>query len=141
MSSGEAVNNLSSISNGLNILSVVSSVIVLVFFIITAIFEQKLINRTSLRLQVGVSIVNLLNAAFALQHHTVKTGNFCKFIAFWRNFGEQMYCFLNIAIALNLQLIYIQSKKPKRVWEQLYWGLSLTLSLALSFVPLSNFNI
>ncbi|KAI9291502.1 hypothetical protein K502DRAFT_368400 [Neoconidiobolus thromboides FSU 785] len=137
MSSSEAVSDLPSISNGLNILSIVSSVIVLVFFIIAVIFEHKSINRTSLRLQVGVSIVNLLNAAFALQHHTVKTGNFCIFIAFWRNFGEQLYCFLNIAIALNLQLIYIQSKKPKQLWEQFYWGVSLTLSLALSFVPLN----
>ncbi|KAI9291501.1 hypothetical protein K502DRAFT_368399 [Neoconidiobolus thromboides FSU 785] len=127
---------LPSISNGLNSLSIASSLLVLSLFTITALFRPDLVNRTTLRLQVAISAIDFLNSTFALFHHTVKSGPFCIFIGFWRNYGEEIYCFFNIMIALNLQLVFIHKKTPSRKWEYFYWGFPITLAAILSFIPL-----
>ncbi|KAI9297904.1 hypothetical protein K502DRAFT_327890 [Neoconidiobolus thromboides FSU 785] len=127
---------LPGISNIFNYMSCVSSALVLLIFSTIMCYEPRLVNRVTLRLQVGISLFDFLNAVFALHHHTVKSGPFCIFLGFWRNFGEQIYCFLNMSIALNLQLFFIHGLKPTRKWEVIYWVGPLVASSILSFIPL-----
>ncbi|KAI9297905.1 hypothetical protein K502DRAFT_355740 [Neoconidiobolus thromboides FSU 785] len=130
--------NLVKSSNAFNSISLISSFLVLASFSIVALYRPRLINRTTLRLQAAISLFDFLNAFFALFHHSVKSGSFCTFIGFWRNFGEQMYCLLNIMIALNLQLIFLHNKMPNKGWEITYWASSLLVAFILSIVPLGN---
>ncbi|KAI9291500.1 hypothetical protein K502DRAFT_326261 [Neoconidiobolus thromboides FSU 785] len=124
------------VSNILNSISATSSLIVIVIFSTLGFYRPKLIDRVSLKLQFGISVIDLLNSFFALFHHSVKSGPFCVFIGFWRAFGEEMYCLLNIAIAVNLQLVFIHSFPPKKKWELFYWFGPILTASVLSFIPL-----
>ncbi|KAJ9062051.1 hypothetical protein DSO57_1014901 [Entomophthora muscae] len=60
----------------------------------------------------------------------------CVFSGMLRVAGRQMYCFLNIAIAVNLQLIFINGLRPSAKWEMFYWGIPVFLVTVMNSPPL-----
>lgn len=93
-------------------------------------------NRCSLRLTAGIAVVDMFNHANNILHRRLEEGALCAVSGLVRVSGRQMYCFLHIAIAANLQLIFINGLRPSARWELFYWGVPLLLVVATNTPPL-----
>ncbi|KAI0243635.1 hypothetical protein L0F63_003309 [Massospora cicadina] len=116
----------------LNIVSAFSSMLVLVILGVLAFHNYRLVNRISLRLTAGIAVVDIVN-------HPPR-GGLCVVSGMIRLAGRQMYCFLNIAIAVNLQLIFINGLRPRGWWEAYYWLVPTLLVLLLNVPPMGIFG-
>ncbi|KAJ9062053.1 hypothetical protein DSO57_1014902 [Entomophthora muscae] len=121
----------------LNQVSAVSAGLILVILGVLAIHDAKMVNRISLRLTAGIALVDLMNHLNNVLHRTLSEGDLCVISGFWRVFGRQLYCFLNVSIALNLQLILLGGHRPKPSWEKYYWIFSLGIPLVMNLPPLA----
>ncbi|KAJ9084996.1 hypothetical protein DSO57_1018431 [Entomophthora muscae] len=119
-----------------NVTSICSATLVLSLFFLCCLLKPTVANRVSLRLQVGISFCDLLFHLLLTQYKTSVDGEFCAFVGFAHVALRQWYCFLFIAIGVNLQLIFIHDLNPKPRWEVIYWVLPIILTLAMNIPPL-----
>lgn len=125
------------ISTVLDVVSAVSAGLILVILLVLAIYDAKMVNRISLRLTAGIALIDIVNHLNNIAHWRVGDGDYCVANAFLRFYGRQVYCFLNISIALNLHLILLLGLRPKSSWEKYYWIFSLVTPLAMNLPPLA----
>lgn len=65
-------------------------------------------------------------------------GSWCSYVGFMLVLLFLVYLCLNFCIALNLQLVILQSRTPTRKWEGCYWAFSLVMPLVLTLPLLGN---
>ncbi|KAJ9083656.1 hypothetical protein DSO57_1032599 [Entomophthora muscae] len=117
--------------------SIASAGLILVILLVLAVYDAKMVNRISLRLTAVIALVDIVNHLNNMAHWTLGEGDFCVASAFLRFFGRQVYCFLNISIALNLHLILLLELRPEPSWEKYYWIFSFVVPLAMNLPPLA----
>lgn len=119
----------------LDLVSAGSALLILAIMGVLLVYDAKMVNRISLRLTAGIALVDVANH-LNIVHWTMGDGSFCVASAFLRIFGRQVYCLLNISIALNLHLILLGGLRPQASWEKYYWLLSLAVPLLMNLPPL-----
>ncbi|KAI0244374.1 hypothetical protein L0F63_003669 [Massospora cicadina] len=125
-----------SVTEALNIASLCSAVVALLLFSTCCILKPAFANRVSLRLQAGISLCDVVLHFLLLQFSRRFNGALCSLFGFSHVVFRQWYCFLNIAIGINLQLIFIHELNPKPQWEVMYWVFPVIVSFLLNVPPL-----
>ncbi|KAI9295543.1 hypothetical protein K502DRAFT_213910 [Neoconidiobolus thromboides FSU 785] len=122
-----------------SIISGIMALIVVLFMIVISIYDRKLVDRVSLRLQTGLSVYDIWLHGGALWKSISPAvpGIACTSRGYLALFFNILYAFLNVSIALNLQLIFIHNKTITRWVEVGYWVVPITLSLLISIPPLA----
>ncbi|KAL1916388.1 uncharacterized protein VTP21DRAFT_5579 [Calcarisporiella thermophila] len=105
----------------LNILSIVGGGIVVLITFILWCYDRRFVNRVSLRLNLAISIIDIVKAAliFSYTFADSSSGWWCGFSVWFITQLTIWYLFLSAAIAFNLQWI-ILSEKPLYPWMERY---------------------
>lgn len=96
------------------------------------------LDRVSIRLQTGIAVTDLAKHVLLSLNMVGDDSPTCSVIGFVLVVLLQVYMLLNIAIALNLHLVVLLNRKPRRGWVLWYWGVSLGLPLVLNVPLLCN---
>ncbi|KAI9298842.1 hypothetical protein K502DRAFT_362061 [Neoconidiobolus thromboides FSU 785] len=113
----------------LNLVSLIAASSVLALFVIARILKPNLVKRVTLRLQTGSAATDFILHIINIYDDDSAQ---CTTLGFFRYFTRLAYCFINISIAINLQLIFIHEKEPNNSWEIIYWSASLFLAIVLN---------
>ncbi|KAI9290752.1 hypothetical protein K502DRAFT_179813 [Neoconidiobolus thromboides FSU 785] len=115
------------------------AIIVLLTMIILSIYDFKLVDRVTLRLQTGVTCYDIWLHSLPLWNrpYNYEGSPLCTFIAYQLFSFPLFYCFLNAAIGLNLQLIFLHNIKVTREIELRYWLGTVGLTLLITLPPLA----
>ncbi|CAG8729641.1 409_t:CDS:1, partial [Acaulospora morrowiae] len=89
----------------LSVISVAGGLIVLSIIAAMWLYEKRLVNRVSLRLAAVISLVDILTGIAVIEYSTYVARDTlkCTFIAWAMSFCPQLYLFLTVMIAFNLQ--------------------------------------
>ncbi|CAB4487442.1 hypothetical protein RhiirA1_496295 [Rhizophagus irregularis] len=121
----------------LNSISMFSAFLVVCMVIYLRKKHKKVSNRVSLRLQSYVSTVDMFFAAFQIM--TVNSnppGNWVCHVSPWGFvFTALLGCFYSVAIAFNLQIIFVYNYLSTRHFEKFYIIVPIILAFTLSIVP------
>ncbi|RIA95650.1 hypothetical protein C1645_816345 [Glomus cerebriforme] len=122
----------------LSIFSIIGGTIVLIIIIFMYFYDKKLVNRVSLRLTAMISFVDVLSAstviAFAL--YFPQDTSECTGIAAGLSFFPQLYLFLTVMIAFNLQIVFLHRKKVSSFSDRWYIPTAFFMALAINIPPL-----
>ncbi len=90
----------------LSIVSIIGGLIVLLIIAFMYSYDKKLVNRVSLKLTATISFVDVLSGlnVIAYAHYHPQETPECTGIAFGMSFFPQLYLFLTVMIAFNLQV-------------------------------------
>ncbi|KAJ9085391.1 hypothetical protein DSO57_1014398 [Entomophthora muscae] len=124
----------------LNSLSAVSALCVVVLFGLLVKRGSPVVDRVSVRLQAGISLIDLMRHVQVFFSASGDDSLLCKFLGFFDVSLEHAYWYLNICIALNMQLVLIHGLCPNKKWEMCYWTFSFLGILTFVF-PLSALDI
>lgn len=130
------LNQYFGVASVLNQVSAIAAGLILVVLAVLFAYDAKMVNRISLRITAAIALVDVVNHLNNVFHRTLGEGDLCVASAFLRVYGRQVYCFLNISIALNLHLILLAGLRPQAAWEKYYWFLSLVVPLLMNLPPL-----
>lgn len=123
----------------LNGVSILAACAVITIFFFMRVYNKKLVDRVSLRLSLAISITDLLSAA-SLEVYSFSdnlTGSGCKGVAFVMIWFSNQYLFLSVAIAFNLQYLFLHKKLFNPALEKWYYIFSIGLSLLSALIPLT----
>ncbi|ORX90952.1 hypothetical protein K493DRAFT_356183 [Basidiobolus meristosporus CBS 931.73] len=128
------------VNTTLNILSIVGGLCVVLITLGLWLYDRRLMNRVSLRLNAAISAVDALRAAVVLAYTYMSEStpkHVCVSSAWFIIFSADLYLFLSASVAFNLQWVVLQERKLAR-WIELYvyYVGSLVLALIISCVPL-----
>ncbi|KAJ9088292.1 hypothetical protein DSO57_1024548 [Entomophthora muscae] len=116
--------------NGVSIIA--ASFVVAVIFSAMAI-DKKTMNRVSIRITLAIAILDVLRSGFNLLTLEVELeGVACVIQEYLFNFMTLAYFFLNMSIATNLQLIFLNGYSFNPFWERGYWTASFGLAALIS---------
>jgi hypothetical protein len=122
----------------LSVISIIGGTIVLLIIIFMYFYDKKLVNRVSLRLTAMISFVDVLSGlttiAYAFYQHQDTPE--CIGIATGLSFFPQLYLFLTVMIAFNLQIVFLHSKKVSSFSDRWYVPAALLMALATNIPPL-----
>ncbi|KAJ9066882.1 hypothetical protein DSO57_1005262 [Entomophthora muscae] len=119
----------------LNLASVVCGLIVVAVIFGCMCVSYEIMDRVSIRFTLAISIVDVLKALTILFYTEYREdGAICSAISFSIYYFTLAYLFLNVAVALNLQLVFIHGMVFGK--ERLMWAVSLGLPLLLLAPPL-----
>ncbi|KAL1920986.1 uncharacterized protein VTP21DRAFT_11621 [Calcarisporiella thermophila] len=120
-----------------NALSIIGGSLVVLITLGLWLYDRRLVDRISLRLNVAISLVDIAKAA-AILYYTFYTveGFWCSFNVFFIVLTTNLYLFLTTSIAFNLQWVVLM-EKPYRPWMEkwLYFFGSIFISLVFSVPP------
>ncbi|KAF7731706.1 hypothetical protein EC973_008878 [Apophysomyces ossiformis] len=120
----------------LNSMSIAGGSSVCIILLLIRAYDKSLVDRVSLRLTAVVSAVDAIKAAAYIVFTYVGTpGAACGGTAWMILFLTNLYTFLSVAIAFNLQWIFIQGKAVESYLEIVYFSVSVGLALATSVPP------
>ncbi|KAG0167707.1 hypothetical protein DFQ28_005787 [Apophysomyces sp. BC1034] len=120
----------------LNSLSIAGGSLVCIILLLIRAYDKSLVDRVSLRLTAVVSAVDAIKAAAYIVFTYVATpGAACGGTAWMILFLTNLYTFLSVAIAFNLQWIFIQGKGVEAYLEIVYFSVSIGLALVTSVTP------
>ncbi|KAJ9053642.1 hypothetical protein DSO57_1022287 [Entomophthora muscae] len=119
----------------LNLVSVVCGLVVVAVIFGCMCVSYEIMDRVSIRFTLAISIVDVLKA-FSIMLFTKcrEDGAICSAIGFSFYYFTLVYLFLNMTVALNLQLVFIHDIVFGK--EKLMWAVSLGLPLLLLAPPL-----
>ncbi|KAJ9068314.1 hypothetical protein DSO57_1030096 [Entomophthora muscae] len=124
---------LAGISAGCNLV-VILSVALFVFR------RQLLVERVSLRLQVGICFVDLIkNALFIRSTSGVEAGG-CAAVGMVSMLLGHLYFLLNVMLAINAHWVLLRDHPPKRGWVLWFWVLPVLLAAFLN-IPLLTWGV
>ncbi|KAI9295003.1 hypothetical protein K502DRAFT_236903 [Neoconidiobolus thromboides FSU 785] len=108
--------------------------------VILSLYNRRLVDRVSLRLQTGLSVYDVWLHGGAIWRSISPAGAnaSCTTRGYLALFFNVFYAFLNVSIAINLQLVFLNNQIITKKMEAMYWLIPLTLSLILSIPPLGN---
>ncbi|KAJ9066874.1 hypothetical protein DSO57_1005254 [Entomophthora muscae] len=119
----------------LNLVSVVCVLVVVAVIFGCMCVSYEIMDRVSIRFTLAISIVDVLKAlSIMLYIKYGEDGAICSAIGFSFYYFTLVYLFLNVAVALNLQLVFIHGIVLGK--ERLMWAVSLGLPLLLLAPPL-----
>ncbi|RUS19064.1 hypothetical protein BC937DRAFT_88031 [Endogone sp. FLAS-F59071] len=120
----------------LNSASIACGLAVIVIVLLIRSYDPKLVDRVSLRLTVVISAVDVIKGVAYIVFTFIATPGFwCGFTSWLVLFLTNYYTFLSVAIAFNLQWVFLH-KRPVYKWlEKFYFILSFVLSLVTSVAP------
>ncbi|KAJ9062198.1 hypothetical protein DSO57_1013254 [Entomophthora muscae] len=124
----------------LNSLSAASALCVVAVFGLLVKRGSPVVDRVSVRLQAGISLIDLMRHVQVFFSASGDDSLLCKFLGFFDVSLEHAYWYLNICIALNMQLVLIHGLCPNKKWEMCYWTYSFLGILTFVF-PLSALDI
>lgn len=121
--------------NTTNWVSCICGIWILVHVTFLRCFYPRYVNRVSLRLQTIIAIIDVIRHLINIFNKT--PGDGCKFIGFLNFFCYHVNTFLNVAIALNLQIIYLQERTTSNHHKSLLYYMPILAALILDFIPLT----
>ncbi|KAI9294733.1 hypothetical protein K502DRAFT_365596 [Neoconidiobolus thromboides FSU 785] len=123
----------------ISLLSLVLAIIVVLTMIAFTIYDRKLVNRVTLRLQTVIACYDIWSHSFPLwARENSKEGNpLCLAIAYQVFAFPLFYSFLNVAIGINLQLVFIHGIFITKKIEAGYYIGSILLTLLITIPPLA----
>lgn len=131
------------IKNGLPILGLtVSGISLLASLVVLSItaglyrYHPKLMNRVTLRLQIGITLADACRQALVFLSYPQMSLAAEAVLEFFNNTMINIYCILNIAIAVNIYLLFIKERSPNLRWEAGYWKFCIVATLLLNFPSL-----
>ncbi|CAB4378530.1 unnamed protein product [Rhizophagus irregularis] len=122
----------------LSVVSIIGGTIVLLIIIFMYFYDKKLVNRVSLRLTAMISFVDVLSGftTIAYVDYQPRDTPECTGIATGLSFFPQLYLFLTVMIAFNLQIVFLHSKKVSSFSDRWYIPAALLMALATNIPPL-----
>ncbi|KXN71056.1 hypothetical protein CONCODRAFT_6288, partial [Conidiobolus coronatus NRRL 28638] len=125
-------------NSAFNGISLLSGLYVVIMFSLMALYDRRLVDRLSLRLNVAISGVDMLRAVNMMVYSMHdKDDLLCKLNSFSLNWTILMYVFFTCSIAANLQLVFLMEYSFTAWWEYLYWFIPIALATTLSLIPLA----
>ncbi|KAK9766880.1 hypothetical protein K7432_003703 [Basidiobolus ranarum] len=128
------------VNTTLNILSILGGLFVVAVTFGLWLYDPRLMDRVSLRLNAVISLIDALRAAIVLAYTYMTEStphNVCVGSAWMIIFSADLYLFLSAAVAFNLQWVVLQERRFFPWMERyLYYGGSIVLALILSCIPL-----
>ncbi|KAI9281328.1 hypothetical protein BC943DRAFT_329642 [Umbelopsis sp. AD052] len=122
----------------LNPASIVCGSIVCSILLAIRAYDKSLVDRVSLRLTAVVSAVDVIKAAvYIIFTYIVTPGAACSTTAWLVLFLTNLYTFLSVAIAFNLQWIFLHKNQIHRHLEAAYFSVSITLAFITTIPPLA----
>ncbi|KAG2176499.1 hypothetical protein INT43_005739 [Umbelopsis isabellina] len=120
-----------------NSISIVCGMIVLTITAALRIYNKKLVDRVSLRLNAAVSATDVVNSiALLIYTFEDEEGNSCKFSAFLIIWLSNQYIFLTTAIAFNLQWLFLHNRSLGNL-EIWYFVCAIGFALLTAIIPLA----
>ncbi|OZJ04593.1 hypothetical protein BZG36_02767 [Bifiguratus adelaidae] len=134
---GEEANRIFMLINlVLNPLSILGGLTVCTVVLMIRLYEKSLMDRVSLRLTVVVSAIDAVKAAAYIIFTFVATpGETCAATSWLVLFLTNAYTFLSVAIAFNLQWIFLHRHSVRPWLESAYFILAFGLALATTIPP------
>ncbi|CAG8562216.1 11997_t:CDS:2 [Funneliformis caledonium] len=122
----------------LSTISVIGGLIVLVIIIFMYFYDKKLVNRVSLRLSAMISFVDVLSGVtvIAYAYYQPRETPECTSIAFGMSFFPQLYLFLTVMIAFNLQIVFLHRKKVSSFSDRWYIPVAFLMAIFINILPL-----
>lgn len=134
---GDEANRIFSILNlCINSAGIAGGVLVCLIIALIRLYDKSLVDRVSLRLTAAVSTVDAIKAAAYIIFTFVATpGAACGATAWLILFLTNLYTFLSVAIAFNLQWLFLQGKRVHPHLEKAYFLVSILLAVATTVPP------
>ncbi|CAJ0751328.1 23139_t:CDS:10 [Entrophospora sp. SA101] len=122
----------------LSIISISCGFLVLFIMTIMWLYDRKLVDRVSLRLTAMISFVDMLNGGTVLAYTLwiPVDGTLCTAIGFGMSFFPQLYLFLTVMIAFNLQVVFLHRRKVSRFSDRWYVPVAFLTALIINIPPL-----
>lgn len=135
----EEQNVLNNINNYTNIPALVCAFLVLVIVVAMRLYDRKLVDRVSLRLNAAISATDMVKsvALMIYTYELISPGGFaCKLVPFLIVWLTNQYVFLTMSIAHNLLLIFLLDKPFKEVYEKWHFILPIGAAFLTALIPL-----
>ncbi|CAM0136880.1 unnamed protein product [Umbelopsis sp. WA50703] len=121
-----------------NSLSVASGMIVLIVIFALRMYDKQLVDRVSLRLSAAISVTDVISsAALLIYTYVTVEGGACLLSPFLIIFLTNLFLFLTVAIAFNLQHLFLHQKYYNPSFEKWYYILSVGLAAVTGIIPLA----
>jgi len=104
--------------------------------ILLCYFRPDHMNRVTLRFQMAIAVVDIARHLRILLLREKAGSWLCTLVAFTGFFGDHLYLFLNVAIALNLNILVLQRKTPYKKLQIYFWVGAIALALGIDLIPL-----
>ncbi|KAI9298069.1 hypothetical protein K502DRAFT_362658 [Neoconidiobolus thromboides FSU 785] len=118
--------------------SAILAAVVVITMVSLVIYDHKLVNRISLRLQTMISLIDIwTHTAYMWMRLFDYEGPMCTFIGWSLIFFPLLYIFYNVVVAVNLQLVFLHNIKITNRIEAAYWIGPILLAFILATVPLA----
>ncbi|CAG8637541.1 12487_t:CDS:2, partial [Ambispora leptoticha] len=136
--SDDQVNLIIQFNIDLSITSIIGGLLVLLVIASMWRYDKKLVNRVSLRLTAVISFVDVLNAIALIiyTNYTPDDTPLCTGIAAALSFFPQVYLFLTVMIAFNLQLVFLHRRKISKFSDRWYIPVAILAALVCNVPPL-----
>ncbi|KAI0217360.1 hypothetical protein L0F63_001729 [Massospora cicadina] len=96
------------------------------------LIDHRLLDRVSIRFTLAISLVDFLKAGMIATYGKISPAEpLCTLIAFSTQWLTLLYLFLNVAIAVNLQLVFVRGYAFNPLWERAYWFTSFFMATIL----------
>ncbi|KAI8576729.1 hypothetical protein K450DRAFT_274424 [Umbelopsis ramanniana AG] len=134
---GDEANKIFTIVNlCVNSIGMFCAVMVCIILLLVRLYDKTLVDRVSLRLTAAVSTVDAVkSAAYIIFTFVATPGAACGATAWLILFLTNLYTFLSVAIAFNLQWLFLLRKRVHPWLEISYFAVSVLLALATTVPP------
>ncbi|KAK9710394.1 hypothetical protein K7432_008443 [Basidiobolus ranarum] len=128
------------VNTTLNALSILGGLLVVLITYGLWLYDRRLMDRVSLRLNAAISIVDILRGSIILAYTYMSSdtsSHVCTASAWFIIVTADLYLFLSAAVAFNLQWVVLQERTffPGRE-DYLYYGGSFVLAMIFTIAPL-----
>ncbi|KAK9765252.1 hypothetical protein K7432_006565 [Basidiobolus ranarum] len=123
------------VHNILCALSITSSLLVATVIVIIWYYNKESVNRVSIRLTLAMLISDALFTSASIWANYQKVGWVSTFCMWIYLFAFNSFCFLNIAIVLNLYLIFVRGRRNAMNLERFYFLAVFCLAFTLATLP------
>ncbi|KAJ9052958.1 hypothetical protein DSO57_1028965 [Entomophthora muscae] len=122
------------IAYGFASLSILAASLVLTCLFMIWLYDTRLVDRVSLRLSAGLSIIDILKCISYCLYISKLDELGCRITAFLKVTSLLCHITLTVSVALNLQLVFLHSLFRQRWWEKAYWSIGLGLPIVVGLV-------
>ncbi|KAJ9051139.1 hypothetical protein DSO57_1019767 [Entomophthora muscae] len=123
----------------LSSLSVVGALLVMMAIVGGMLLDKKTMDRVSIRFTLAISVMDFIKALSTIfAPSSILKIKACTMLECLSQWTTLFYLFLNMAIAINLHLVFIKGKSFNPMWEKAYWIGAFALATLLSVIPIGN---
>ncbi|KAJ9063323.1 hypothetical protein DSO57_1001229 [Entomophthora muscae] len=119
---------------GTNLFSLVCAVAVVAYIVWLRIKKPAYVNRVSLKLQAGIAFFDIIRHLNNIFNYTANEDG-CKFLGFLFFFTYHLNTFLNVAIAVNLQLVFLLERALSERLRPLLYVIPVLGALLIDIFP------